>query len=485
VGEEMTDTKMPKNFKRNFRFVGLLDSAKTAHPVLSATGIDNWWMPEDEGTHQLHCAAAEVMTIKQVLMGEIIQLPRNQSFDSPAWLHLADFFVRSKLPLFSICVLDKQATPGAFLNDCAQQFEPTTPFALSAWPDLTAKQREIIANNIRAHGNFTGMFDNLTIDSHWITTFEKQQEILQKMLIYLMNNYKSQPGLIRSVKYAKTTTWSRIERDYTDKHFISKMKEKYGDDLTTSFQSVLGEIKLKVDPEIDSDKRERWLSTRTNLFKEIHNQPRELREILRAAIDRSYVETTSESVTGIGRFVDADRSDTERSIDDRISDSLRVDAGNDPAGLREFHIIEFENLAVEHESIDDFLNVLNDKGIAQRIMDLRDARRWGIPTDEFANKEKAHIDALCQELPHNVIWHNKVLQYVWAFKKLVVNVSSMGISDLIEFMDDISAKSKLLDEQKEKEWVSTIVFKKRQETLAGILRDWLTKEIKIDDRKRS
>lgn len=493
----MSHKSVSQKLDRNFRFVGLLDSAKTAQPVPSATEITNWWMPTEEDTHLLHCAAAEVMTIKQVLWGEIPQLPRNQSFDSPAWLNLADYFVRSELPLFSICVLGKEATPDAFVEDCAQQFKPTSDFSLSAWPDLTDGQRNIIAGNISKHGNFKEMFAEISLDSRWISTFERQQDILQRMLIYLEKKYKLEPQLIRKVDYAPTTTWYRIERDYKDPNFISSMRDKYDDNLAMSFKAVFEEIKTKATRDIKDNpvKREQWLSSRTNLFKEIHSEPRELREILRAEIDRCYVETTSESVTDIGQFIDADRADTDRPVDNRFYDSMLVDMGNDPIGLQEYHIIDFKNLEYEKKSIKDFLEVMNDKGVGKRLKWLRKIRNWGVPTKDVEEIEEDHLNMLCEELPNNVIKREqKLLRIAWSVGEFAVNVTiGHVIGDSKKLVDGVlkeitsEAISEItesgLDAVKAQERINKYIAKKRHEALAGILRDWLTKRITIDDQK--
>ena len=224
----MDQSIVPISINRNLRFVGSLDSAKTAHPIPSASEIDNWWMSTEKDTHLLHNAAAEVLSIKHVLMGEILQLPRNQSFDSPAWFKLGEHFIKSEIPLFSICVIGKSATPEAFVIDCAEQFEPTSPFSLSAWPGLTDDQRRIIAENIKSHRNFKEMLKDFEIDSQWKSTFERQQSVLQRMLEYLEKHYISESQLIRAVNYAQTTTWDRIEMDYQEPQFIEKMRIEYG-----------------------------------------------------------------------------------------------------------------------------------------------------------------------------------------------------------------------------------------------------------------
>jgi len=494
----MTINNALLNLDRNLRFVGLLDSAKTAHPIPSPTEINNWWMPADVDTHLLHCAAAEAMTIKQVLWGEIPQLPRNQSFDSPAWLKLADYFVKSELPLFSICVLGKSATPEAFVEDCAQQFKPTSPFALSAWPDLTDDQRKIIAENISKQGNFKRMFDKMTLDSRWKTTFQFQQDILQRMLEYLKTHYKLEPQLIRAVDFAPTTTWDRIERDYKDPQFISNMRDKHGDDLASSFQTAFKEINAKAIRDIGDDpkNRDRWLSTRTNLYKEIHHEPRELREILRAEIDRCYVETTSESVTGVGRFCDHDRSDTERPIDKRFYDSLLEDMGNDPAGLQEYHVIDFDNLEFEQKSITDFLDAIRNKGISERLRELRRIRAFGEYPPRFVEEfEEKHLNELCKEFPNIIIRREqRPFRIAWKVGKLVVNVTiGYIVGQVTDFMKEIvqeitneaisEAKGEALGALNIEQKVSNLISKKHKEALSGILRDWLTKRIIAEDKE--
>jgi hemerythrin len=483
------------SLNRNLRFIGLLDSAKTAHPVSSANEMNNWWMPSEMDTHLLHCAAAEATAIKQVLWGEMLQLPRNQSFDSPAWFKLGDYFVKSELPLFSICVLGKSATPEAFVNDCAQQFEPASSFALSAWPGLTDDQRRMIAGNIKRQGNFKGMFKGWTLDSQWKSTFQKQQSVLQRMLEYLEKRYKLEPQLIRAVNYPQTSTWHRIERDYQDPKFIENMSDKYGEDLASGFRTALEEIKAKAQRDIGDEpkKIEGWLSSRTNLYQEIYHQTHQLREILRAEIDRCYVETTSESMTGIGRFSDADRSDTQRPVDQRFHDSLLQDADNDPSGLQEYYVIDFEHIESQQKSIEDFIKVLNDKGLAKRIRILRRIRSYPeLEPNHIAEIEQEHLNELCQELPYAVIQCEQVsFRLIWRAGQLLISIIP-GLSNLIEVWSNLKDIAKEIDNEQVEDVLNKTnlrdiagerISRKRRVALAGILRDWLTKPIRIDDRK--
>jgi len=495
----MTLSHTLQSQNRNLRFLGLLDSAKTAHPVPSANQINNWWMPSDLETFWLHSVAAEAMTIKQVLWGEVLQLPRNQSFDSPAWFPMAEYFIKSKFPLFSICVIGKNATPQAFVEDCAQQFEPTSPFALSGWPDLENEERQIIADNIRRHGDFKGMFDDLTLDSSWQSTFEYQRDMLQEVLKYLQENYVSHPLLIRAVEYAPTSTWHRIYRDYTDPKFMKKIGDRHGEDLSLGFLSILQEIKEKADHDFGDNKiiKDRWLSSRTNLYQEIYRQPHELRELLRAEIDRCYVETTGESVTGIGRFGDADRSDTGRDIEDRDHDSQVFDLGNDPSGLNERYIIDFENMEEQQKMNEDFLRVINDKLVAHRIQDLRRLRNWpNIPEDYIVEKEQEHLDFLCQALPDAVIRNDQKYNLSWRVGKFSANVlvgiavgslfgplvaiaGGVVVPLLEEVLEETiaTATDDTALSEKAKEKLLQKLAEKRKVALTGILRDWLTKPI--------
>ncbi|MBI9049580.1 MAG: hypothetical protein JEZ00_09180 [Anaerolineaceae bacterium] len=488
---------------RNFRFLGHLDSAKTAHPVPSANQINNWWMPANLETSWLHSAAAQAMTIKQVLWGEIIQLPRNQSFDSPAWFPLAEHFIKAKLPLFSICVIGKSATPQAFVEDCAQQFEPTSPFALSGWPGLEKEERQIIADNIRWSRDFTNMFRNIKLDSNWQVTFEYQRDVLQRVLKYLQTNYEKYPPLIRAVEYAPTSTWHRINRDYTDSVVLKKIKDKYGEDLTLGFLSVFQEIKEKADRVFGDDriKKNIWLSSRTNLYQEIYRQPSELRELLRAEIDRCYVETTGESVTKIGCFGDADRSDTGRDIEDRDYDSQVFDFDNDPSGLNERYIIDFENMEDQLKMNDNFLMVINDELVIYRILELRRLRNClNIPENYVVEKEKEHLDFLCEALPDAVIRKDNKFNFSWRVGKICVNVLiGVGIGSLfgpsiavigggvspileqvIEEVVAIGTDETVLSENI-KEKLFQKLTKKRKVALTGILRDWLDKPIMLKE----
>ncbi len=490
----MDQSNVPLSKNRNFRFVGSLDSSKTAHPVPSASEIDNWWMSTEQDIHLLHNAAAEVLAIKHVLMGEILQLPRNQSFDSPAWFKLGDHFIKSEIPLFSICVIGKSATPEAFVIDCAEQFEPTSPFALSAWPGLTDDQRKKIAKNIKSQGNFKEMFKDFKIDSQWKSTFESQQSLLQRLLEYLKEHYNSEPQLIRAVDYSKTTTWHRIEMDYQNPQFIEEMRIAYGEDLASNLRSVFEEIKTKAYRDFDEPKQiMRWLNSRTNLYKEIYQQQHQLREILRAEIDRCYVETTSESVTGIGRFSDTDRSDTKRPIDQRFHDSLLVDENNDPTGLREYYVIDFEHSESQQKSFDSFLEILKDEELSERIKLLRRIRSWPEVTPQrIEEMEQDHVEKLCQELPALIIQQEqKSFRLIWrtgqfltSYIPILSNVVEIGsyLKDVLDEIDNEQVKD-ALNKVKIRDREGELILRERKIALAGILRDWLTKEIVINKGK--
>ena len=143
----------------------------------------------------------------------------------------------------------------------------------------------------------------------------------------------------------------------------------------------------------------------------------------------------------------------------------------------------------------DFLEVMNDKGVANRIRMLRKIRNWGVPAKEIEEIEQDHLKALCQELPHALIQREqKLFRIVWEVGKFAVNVTvGHVVSDTAKFVKDIlkeitseavnEATDIGLDTVKAQERVSKLITKKRQVALAGILRDWLTKRTVIDDRR--
>ena len=237
----------------------------------------------------------------------------------------------------------------------------------------------------------------------------------------------------------------------------------------------------------------RWLSSRTNLYQEIYQQPHQLREILRAEIDRCYVETTSESVTSIGRFSDTDRSDTKRPIDQRFLDSLLVDENNDPAGLRECYVIDFEHLESQQKSIDSFLEILKDEELAERIKLLRRIRSWPeVAPQHVEDMEQEHIQKLCQELPDLVIHQEqksfrlfwRTGQFITSIIPIISSVLETGsyIRDISDEIDNEQVKD-VLNKTKIRDRIGELISKERKIALTGILRDWLTKDILTDDRK--
>jgi hypothetical protein len=478
-------TLYPLEMDQNIRFLGLLDSARTAHAVSSANEINNWWMPEENKTHLLHSIAADAITIKQILWGEIIQLPRNQFFDSPAWFNLGYFLVKSKIPLFSICLYREEPTSYNFIQDCANQFGNISGFALSAWPNLDNRERTIIANNIRKEGNFKKMFRGIRIDSKWKAIFKFQRAVLQNTLEYLEKNYQVFPGIIRTTTGGKTTMWQKIESDFKNRDFTSRLTEELGENLVQEYTSALREISDKAEKDFGEDEKEknRWLNQRTNLYHQIFEYSNDARELLRVHIDSRYEETISESVTGVGRLASADASDSKIDLETRINYLDALDSVNDPNGLAEKYIIDFDNVESQFSLNKTILELLNDDLFQMRLKQIRRIRnRNDLPVDYLIEEEQDHLEVLTKLLPNAVIKKDlrtyEVVYTVIDFCAKVTIGFKLGsiLSNLASAIADETI-GRVIDKVTPplKEKLKKFTLNRKKERLAGIIRDWLTK----------
>lgn len=390
---------------QNAEFIGLLDSARTAHPVSDEIVKENWWMPADKRIQAFHSTTAHAILLKHILWGQIIQLPRNQFMDSPAWFDILPSLIKSEIPLFSICILGEGHKPDDFVTDCFKQFRNIGGFAMSSWPGLANSERITIGNNIERTGNFKKMFKGINLDSNWKIIFKYQQECLQKLLEYLENNNQSTPLLIREVAGAKKSLWQRIEEDIKDQRFKLLLAKKYGKTESNDYISAFQQIYEKAIIDIkEENARTRWLNQRTHLYREIRDLDKRIRSLLRTHIDKRYEENLSESVTGIGKISTADRIDTSLNLETREKQIVALGSVNDPNGYSEGYLIDYKDFESQKNLFEKIPELINNEECKSRILHIRRIRAFqnNLPINYIVEEEQDHLEAITRWLTGSI-----------------------------------------------------------------------------------
>ncbi|MBC7879147.1 MAG: hypothetical protein H7Y59_18400 [Anaerolineales bacterium] len=479
----------------NYRFVGSLDSAKTAHFSSKAMEKDNWWVPDDNKTWLLHTTSAAAISIKQILWGEIICVPRNQYLDSPGWLNIADFFIKSKIPLFSICIHDPDLdlTPTGFLTDCANQFKNVTGssmFAMSGWPGFSSSERLRIYENIKSQHNFKNMLKGIRVDGKKKEYFEYQRDTLQRVLEYLTKNYLNAPNLIMRAQLPQTSTWEKLEKNINNMELIDGLKTEHGREFAKDYINTFREMKkiARSHHRYRIKEQARWLNQRSNLYQHIYDYDSKLRELLHLDIDRCYNETISESSAN-GRLVFSDRSDSLLPFPVREKHMNLVDTSNIASGVSENNIIVPEEIESQSSMIEKIIYVLNKKEVQKQIERIREIRiTKGLPKGFIKKEELKHLDFLTQHFSNVIIKQSgkgRIVEY--SYKGLSFGIRVYVSHRLGEYLGDIPLVASLVGELASttlekagvkigplKEKIGSFFIQKDKEVMIGRVRDWLT-----------
>ena len=497
---------------KDFQLSAVLDSARTAHTLRVSEQKDNWWLPKRNDVYQKHLASAEAIALKQILLGNVLVLPRNQFFDSPAWLKVAEYLLVTKVPIFAFSILDKDLplSPRGFVLDVAKGFDvregqlPSSVFALSAWPGLEINRRRMIAENIRKKGDFSEMFLNVPVDSQYEVTFESQQAALQQIYLYLEKNLfnPDAPSLIVRSGGPKTSLWDKVSADLSNIQFLEILNKKFqpgfSQDYVGRIKEIEGQIKYGFKERPDKEREEEtrkainarstWL---TNIWKDSPN----LREAIRQHIDNRYVHTLSESVTLDGALAHADRVDTnlDHEVRDEVSDQL--DSIFDPDGLEE----DFDILFAETKDPQGFLKriseSLKDPEFTKPLLEIRHVQR--LVKDKIFVKEKKeeHLNYLEKFIPELEIKKSPQGQIVsFLYDNGVTLVGVIGSRFIPEIpLETSTIGGKAVDFIKNKidayladnvgvhirGLVMDVVFSKEKTALTGKIRNWLRHKDKI------
>jgi hypothetical protein len=489
--------------RENFRFLGSLDSARTAHVFEGENTQDNWWLPKDQNTWIEHNASAEAIAIKQVIWGDIIALPRNIFFDSPPWFSVAEHLLKINIPTFALGIYPKELSlePSSYVKEVANGFGNAF-FALSAWPGLEQTERIQVSENIAEAGNFKTMFKGIRLDSAYRGNFIHQQGVLQKVLEYAEKNYKipKYQGIISRAGGAPTNTWQKIWDDVQKDRTIPISKDDRGDHFSNDYLNVFREIREKAldlykdrSHDVQILEAMKWLNQRTNLYREIWSLDDEKRDLLRNHIDIRYTETLSESTTGIGSYEFLDRSDTklEHEIRDRQSDYL--DKSNDPNGLLEDTDVIFSDTEQTVHFYGKVLDVLNDEEATKQIIDIRRLRREKeIGQSYQKEKEIEHLEFMSNRLPELMIENRKDAKIIlFAYNNLVtyaIVIGSMYLTNItltesviagriIQFLiEKLEGKIEKPVMEKGRKFLLDNLYKGKRRVLTGKVRNWLNKK---------
>lgn len=395
---------------RIFRYIGQLDSAKTAHYSRSAIERDNWWIPDDQTSWSIHMASSAAVTIKQILWGEIISVPRNQYLDSPGWFNIADYLIKSNTQLFSISMNDPNLdlTPEGFLLDCANQFNNCkghSHFSMSGWPGLVEAERKAVYNNVVSYRNFNHMLDGIHRDSITDEAFQYQKEVLQNVLEYLQKNYHLNKQLIRRSDQPASSVWEKIQDDLKNPLQIADIKTQYGDQFFNDYRKAIKEIigKAKSNHKYHPKLQNKWLNQRSNLYECVFDFDPNLREFMVMRIDKAYDETISQSISA-ERLTPSDRADSGISYRIRNQYFDTLDLENSKSGLSEKSILIPEKQEGNRDFLPKLIENINDPEITQKINEIREIRKNPPRTaEELANIEREYIDFLSHHFAIRIV----------------------------------------------------------------------------------
>ncbi len=484
----------------NYRFVSLLDSAKTAHFSSKAIEKDNWWIPDDNKTWLMHLTSAAAISIKQILWGEIICIPRNQYLDSPAWLNIADYLTKSKTPCFSISIYDSrlELTPNGFLLDCANQFKNiagTSMFAMSGWPGFSPQERSVIYQNIISHQNFKKMFQNIKVDSKNKEFFEYQRDVLQNVFDYLSQNYLLLPDLLIRSNSPKSSMWQKLEMNFKNPKIIDGLEEQHGREFAKDYKKAFQIMKNSAKGlyKYRTKEQNKWLNQRSNLYQCIFEYDHELRELLLIDIDKSYNETIGESVAN-GRMVFSDRADSFLPYRTREKHIELLDNSNLQSGLSEKYAIIPEKVESDTNLLQTIITKINENDIQEQIKSIRDIRNHKeLPMNYVQEKELAHLNFLCENFSNIVVKESvksRIVEYSYnglsfGVKVVANHILGQYLSDspipfnpwfasvIEQYAGDVLEKAgiKVLPV---KEKIGRFFVQKDKEIINGRIRDWLS-----------
>lgn len=289
--------------------------------------------------------------------------------------------------------------------------------------------------------------------------------------------------------------WQKIESDYKNQDFISTLNNELGDNLVQEYTWALKETKNKADTDFQNNEQEKnkWLNQRTNLYHQIFSYSNEARELLRFHIDSRYEETISESTTGVGRLASADTSDSNLDLEARINHLDTLDSVNDPDGLAEKYIIDFDDATAQFSLNETALELLNDDQFQEQIKRIRRMRnRNDLPFDFLRDEEESHLDLLTKLIPDAVIKKDRqtfelVCNGIDFCAKITIGYKlGSALSNLASAVTD-EAIGRIIDKVAPpvREKIANFTLNRKKERLAGKIRDWLKKPVYVSENNKN
>jgi hypothetical protein len=452
------------------RYFTLLDSASSAYSSLRHDHELKWWLPSNRQRKEAYCIASSKVMYR-LLLGDVLTIPRNQAFDSPAFLDIFDSLRGTNTEWFNVSLLSEgEPTLQKFVEEVAERFEDQS-FLLSAWPGLDIEQRGQIAKNIRYSGNFRDMLFNCQLSGQQLEVFQRQYEQLNYLFEYLKNNPKylitssTDPKIDRSL-------WNRL----SDKKSLIKL-------------GPLSEIITSIPKRININ--EENINNRGVLYKGIAEFP-DHRDALREIIDHHYYNIMADSVS-------SSRSDLITGLYSDINLKKlfeNIDAGDTRygnTGLESVHIQTMEDIG--HQEIAtplkwaDIVDFLDDKDCQRntllyqlKLSNSRDQDHEKIMNNHleyivqtFENKISARFDEKIHTL--KFVYQNEKEEFDRGKRyiiKIISGIASLGgLDGFTEVAGEelIRRSQKIESERLQAEAYSNHVKKKIE--FAGRLRGWL------------
>ncbi len=432
----------------NTRYITLLDSATSAYSANRRPHEVNWWLPNDEQrTKAMIFGSTSVMY--RLLFGDVLRLPRNQAFDSPAFFNIFEGLQNVEQRWLTVSVLTKlRPTPLLFVKDVANQFNNEN-FLLSAWPSLDQKQRNRIYENIKRTGNFREMLHGVgEIYSPYDVTFQRQRELLQYVFEYLQKH----PEALHKSSGVSKSLWDRL----LDKNILEQ--------LGTSSR-ILQAIPDRIG---ESEN----INNRGVLYKYIAEFT-DVRDTIREVIDQQYHCILAESVAN-GRIDIAQGLFSNIKVDTLAQQVNAGDMQYDQRGLRLIyaHSIEENNVKnISSLSWKDIELVLGDSEF-QRRMDILRCELSISEGERVQDVLLEHLHYLVEFIPNKVISESDNSSLTFGCKHIDREGHEKLVKVISSFFGPLSGSFEVAMERVFDRLLESQVRKQRH-ILAGRIRDWL------------
>jgi len=452
---------MRKISKSTSRYVvETLDSTRTTHYLSLQEDDKKWWIPDNEDSWNNQMVVTQATALARILRGDILCLPRNQFFDSPGWLSLANYLTKLDLVTFSICLKPGlKPNPDNFISEITNDILRNPKFALSGWPGLSMEERTTIANNIENTSGFSKMFKGIRLDSSTKAFFQEQRDALQSVFDYVKKKrYESDGFNIIDMSFGyQISPWTRLQSDFRSKNFRKKLIERHGETNADEYLRYLRNLIREMPKKAKADAKEAiakalresecglkkinlnfdnlvnsWLNQRTNFYREISDYPLYVRELLRGHINWVYHGALTESLNADG-LVAADDGNNKVPYITRQKHLDVIDGDNKRKVKTEDFIALPHSVGINNDTISKLVDELNDEKIREPIRSIRDFRKnKDISKSELAEREEYHLQILSENITSLILDKSS--------KSWMIDITSNGISKAVSFVGTLAVQ---------------------------------------------